>query len=713
MTENKISGTIPPSIGNISSLRFLGCVGNIIGGEIPHELGNLSNLRMLGFDYNRLTGEIPASILNLSSLVYIALTDNTLSGTLPAALGLRLPNLEGIYLADNLLRGEIPRAITNATKLKELELSYNMFVGSVPNDLGNLKELLFLNVAGNQLTNAPGNEQRLGFIDSLSECRMLQFLIAGNNPLQGMLPDSVRNLSSSIEMFNVENARIYGEIPVGIGNMSSMISLVLNGNNLRGNIPSEIGYLDHLQRLYLSTNRLQGNIPIELCNLVNLGEVMLFENELSGSIPSCIGNLGRVQRLMLGYNRLSSNLPLGLWGIKDMLFLNVSNNLIEGGLPSEIGMMGNIEGIDLSSNRFSSVIPSTLGELQSLRHLSLSKNSFEGSIPTSFGNLISLEFLDLSSNNLSGTMPLSLEGLSHLREVNMSFNRLEGQIPNGGVFSNSSPQSFTGNKGLCGMPSLEVPLCAKEKGPSSKKKHIVKIIIPVIVSVTFILVSILFSLWIMHRRKRVKREDDEVPDIVAHRTISYHEILKASDGFSEANLLGTGGSGSVYRGTLSDGEVVAIKVLNLENEEAEKRFDAECEVLKQIRHRNLVKVITTCSNDSLRAIVLPYMINGSLDNWLYDKQDYTVSLFQRVDIMIDVAMAIEYLHHGYEFPVVHCDLKPANVLLDADMVAHVSDFGISKILAQNKSSARTMTLGTIGYIAPGTYTLFINSLTFY
>ncbi|XP_059276100.1 receptor kinase-like protein Xa21 [Lycium ferocissimum] len=155
----------------------------------------------------------------------------------------------------------------------------------------------------------------------------------------------------------------------------------------------------------------------------------------------------------------------------------------------------------------------------------------------------------------------------------------------------------------------------------------------------------------------------------------------------------------MYKGTLSSGIAVAMKVLDLANEQVCKRFDTECEVMRNVRHRNLVSVITTCSSDYIRAFVLQYMPNGSLENWLY-KEESHLNLLQRVAIMLDVAVAIEYLHHGHVTPIVHCDLKPSNVLLDEDMVAHVGDFGISKILAISKSMEHTETLGTLGYIAP-------------
>jgi len=183
--------------------------------------------------------------------------------------------------------------------------------------------------------------------------------------------------------------------------------------------------------------------------------------------------------------------------------------------------------------------------------------------------------------------------------------------------------------------------------------------------------------------------------------ISYQELCQGTNNFCESNLLGTGGFGSVYKGVLFDGTIVAIKVLNLQLSSAFKSFDAECKVLRTIRHRNLVKIISTCSNLEFRALILQYMSNGSLERWLYS-YNYCLNLLQRVNIMVDIASALEYLHHGLSESVVHCDLKPSNILLNEDMVAHVGDFGISKILVENKDATQTKTLGTLGYIAPGT-----------
>ena len=187
---------------------------------------------------------------------------------------------------------------------------------------------------------------------------------------------------------------------------------------------------------------------------------------------------------------------------------------------------------------------------------------------------------------------------------------------------------------------------------------------------------------------------------VLWRRVSYLELVSATDGFSETNLLSTGGFGSVYKGILSDGIEAAVKVFNLDLEGAAISFEVECEMLCNVRHRNLVKVISCCSQIDFKGLVLSYMPNGSLEKWLYS-QSSSLNIVQRLDIMIDAASALEYLHHGYEVPIVHCDLKPSNILLDDDMVAHVADFGIAKLLGGGDSMTQTTTLATIGYMAPG------------
>ncbi|KAL2538739.1 putative LRR receptor-like serine/threonine-protein kinase [Forsythia ovata] len=226
------------------------------------------------------------------------------------------------------------------------------------------------------------------------------------------------------------------------------------------------------------------------------------------------------------------------------------------------------------------------------------------------------------------------------------------------------------------------------------KKYILPPIISVILAVTILLIV----------RRRKSNKDAPQSEISLHlewRRISYRELEEATNAFGESNILGSGSFGSVYGGILSDGLNVAVKVFNLQSEQvrAIKSFATESQVLSTIRHRNLIRIIGCCSNTEFKALILEYMPNGSLEKWLYS-HNYFLDMLKRLNIAIDVALALEYLHHGHTFPIVHCDLKPSNVLLDEDMVAHVSDFGIAKLFDEGESTAQTNTLATIGYMAP-------------
>ncbi|MBA0701573.1 hypothetical protein Goari_000056 [Gossypium aridum] len=266
-------------------------------------------------------------------------------------------------------------------------------------------------------------------------------------------------------------------------------------------------------------------------------------------------------------------------------------------------------------------------------------------MPHQIGNLKHLELLNLGFNNIVGSIPPAIFN-STLSSISLELNHLSGHLPS--------------DMGLW-LPNLEYLYLG---GP-------------------FLTI-----------------QEDSTP-LGTWRRISYHELHQATDGFSDRRLLGNGSYGSVYQGTLLDGMEFAVKVFKLELEGAFKSFDVECEVLRNIRHRNLIKIISSCSNDlDFKALVLEFMSNGSLDKWLYSN-NHSLDILQRLNIMIDVASALEYLHHGNATPVVHCDLKPSNVLLDEDMVAHLSDFGIAKLLSEEDSMIQTMTMATIGYMAPG------------
>ncbi|KAK9178284.1 hypothetical protein WN943_027474 [Citrus x changshan-huyou] len=401
-----------------------------------------------------------------------------------------------------------------------------------------------------------------------------------------------------------------------------------------------------LKTLIIANCSIIGNIRRAIGNLSNLLALTLEGNKLTGPIPITFGRLQKLQGLDLAFNKLVGSFPDELCHLARLAEFVILGNKPSGSIPSclNIGNLKVLVRINLSKNNLSGDIPATIVGLKDLQFMDLAYNRSEGPIPELFGDLTSLEVLNLSKNKISGPIPTSMEKLVYLRELNLSFNKLEGEIPSGGIFTSFIAESFMGNELLCGLPNLQVQPCKVSK-PRTEHKSRKKILLIVIV----------FPL---------------------------------------------SGFGSVYRARLEDGMKIAIKVFHQQCASALKSFEVECEVIKNIRHRNLIKVISSCSNDDFKALVLEYMSNGSLGDWLHSS-NYVLNIFQRLNIMVDVASALEYLHFDHSTPIIHCDLKPSNVLLDENMVAHLSDFGIAKLLSgEDEYVMRTKTLATIGYMAP-------------
>ncbi|KAL5991490.1 hypothetical protein ACLOJK_012399 [Asimina triloba] len=672
---NNLTGRIPPSLGNLSSLSYLHLSVNGLVGSIPAELGKMKSLVWFAVATNALSGTIPPPLYNISSLQHFEVIINGFSGELPSDLGLKLPNLQWLGMAINQFTGTIPVSLSNATALEVVVLDYNLFTGSVTTNLGRLGSLKRLTFANNQLGSS-GKGQDLVFLDSLTNCSALNVLNMNQNNLSGILPESMGNLSAQLQWLQMRDNKISGRIPSGISNLAGLAVLDMGRNLLTGAIPIGIGKLSNVAELYFTGNQLSGEIPASICNMTQLYLLVLFESNLEGSIPSCLGNCRRLQFLYL-YSNLKA-----------------------------------LQGLDVSNNNFSGEIPASIGGGLSLEILSLNDNSFQGSIPSTISSLRGLSFLDLSRNNLSGNIP-EFPGTLLLTQLNLSFNNFEGELPRKGFFGNASAVSVLGNSRLCGgIQQFHLPACIQRASSKSRISHatkvkiIIAVVIPGIAALSFLLFSLL---WLRNSRTISSSTSSNLEH--PFKDVSYAELLRITNGFSSANLIGTGSHGSVYKGLMSrvDSDV-AVKVINLLQEGAFESFVAECEALRNIRHRNLVKVLTCCSSldfkgNEFKALIYEYMPNGNLRKWLHEHGNgygCSLNLIRRLNIAIDVAAALHYLHHHCQPPIVHRDLKPSNVLLDADMVARVGDFGLAKFVSAVAYSSSIGMKGTIGYVAPGT-----------
>ncbi|XP_070052458.1 probable LRR receptor-like serine/threonine-protein kinase At3g47570 isoform X2 [Nicotiana tomentosiformis] len=697
LTDNKLTGKLPTTIcDHLPNLEGLHLSKNHIGGAIPPNLGKCRKLQVLSLSVNKFIGVVPRELANLTELRILYLGNMLLEGEIPAELG-NLKKLQALGLSQNEFTGSVPANIFNMSALQALQLSQNKlsdnsFTGPIPESLGNLEYLEMLTFEKNNFF----GDSALSFLTSLTKCRKLKSLWFADNPLDGVFPSSVGNFSNSLQIFVGRGCKLKGVIPEEIGNLTRVIKMSLSNNELTGHIPNTIQSMLNLQELYLRNNKLEGTIPDVICNLKNLGALHLSRNVFSGSVPPCLGKVTSLRYLYLAYNSLNSSLPQNLGALHDLIEFDISSNLLSGKIPVEIGNIKALTLIDLSNNKFSGKIPSTLGGLDKLIKLSLAHNRLDGPIPESFGKMLALNFLDLCYNNLNGEIPKSLEALVYLKYLNISFNKLSGEIPTGGPFADATYQSFLSNDALCGDSKFHVPPCIIKS--HKRKKAIFVCYVLFGVGLLFLALALRY-VFLRLRKPNKNAAQADVSLVKGHERISYYELEQATEGFNESSLLGNGSFSTVYKGILKDGNLFAAKVFNVQLEGAFKSFDTECEILRNLRHRNLTKVITSCSNLDFKALVLEYMPNGTLDQWLYSHNLF-LNLLDRLDIMIDVASAMDYLHNGYSTRVVHCDLKPSNVLLDQEMVGHVTDFGIAKLLGDGETFVQTRTIATIGYIAP-------------
>ncbi|XP_052141994.1 probable LRR receptor-like serine/threonine-protein kinase At3g47570 [Oryza glaberrima] len=687
LAENNLTSEISASIGNLSSLVGVSLAANNLVGSIPESLSRIPTLEMLILSINNLSGQVPQSIFNISSLKYLELANNSLIGRLPPDIGYMLPNLQRLILSKTRLSGPIPASLVNASKLEIIHLVDIGLTGILPS-FGSLSHLQQLDLAYNQLEAGDWS-----FLSSLANCTQLQRLCLDGNGLQGHLPSSVGNLPSELKWLWLKQNKLSGTIPLEIGNLRSLEVLYMDQNLFTGTIPPSVGNLSNLLVLSFAQNNLSGHVPDSIGNLVKLTELYLDGNNFSGTIPASLGQWRHLEKLNLSRNSFGGSIPSEVFNISSLSqSLDLSHNSFAGPIPLEIGSLINLGSLSISNNRLTSNIPSTLGKRVLLE---------------------SIKELDLSSNNLSGNIPEFFASMNYLKDLNLSFNDFDGPVPSIGIFRNASRVSLQGNDGLCAnTPELGLPHCPALDRRTKHKSIILMIVVPIAAIVLVISLICLLTVCLKRREQKPILTDISMDT----KIISYKDIVKATKGFSTENLVGSGSFGDVYKGTLElEVDLVAIKVFNLNRHGGPSSFIAECEALKNIRHRNLVKVITLCSTldpkgEEFKAIIFQYMPNGSLETWLHQKvyghnQKQVLTLGDRISIALDIAYALDYLHNQSASPLIHCDLKPSNVLLDLQMTAYVSDFGLARFMCTTTAACANSTSladlkGSIGYIAP-------------
>ncbi|KAG9447162.1 hypothetical protein H6P81_013290 [Aristolochia fimbriata] len=499
-----------------------------------------------------------------------------------------------------------------------------------------------------------------------------------------------------------------------------VVGINIADKNIQGYIPSELGSLVYLRRLNLRGNRLSGSIPEQLFNATSLHSLFLYGNNLSGPLPPSVCNLPRIQNLDLSHNALSGTIPGSFGKCTQLQRLVLARNNFSGEIREGIwSKMDNLVQLDLSNNRFSGELPQDLGELKSLSGtLNLSFNGFSGQIPESLGKLPVTVSFDLRDNNFTG------------------------EIPETGTFANQGPTAFLHNPGLCGFP-LQKPCKNSSSSPASKnpvrggtnssssKKGlkpglIILISVADAAGVALIGLIVVYIYW---KRKDSSgcsctgkgklgggadgggrtcscwrgnsdnssevdsekgAEDGVEGDLVSiDKGFSFEldELLRAS-----AYVLGKSGLGIVYKVVLGNGIPVAVRRLGEGGAQRYKEFAAEVQAIGRVKHPNIVRLRAYYWAQDEKLLISDFISNGNLAAALRGRNGQaspSLTWSTRLKIMKGTARGLAYLHECNPRKYVHGDVKPSNLLLDADFNPYISDFGLNRLISITGSSSVT------------------------
>jgi Leucine-rich repeat (LRR) protein len=443
LNENKLTGTIPASLGNLTTLQYLDFDMNLLSGGIPESFGNLITLLYLGLPRNPLTGTIPSTLSSLTNLVDLYLFQSQLSGPIMPSLG-NLYSLENINIYNTLISGTIPSSLGNWTHAKFLFLNSNQLTGTIPSTLSQMHSLIELYLFQNFLSGTI--PAALGDLNSLEDLYLYQ------NRLTGKIPVSLGNLGSLSFLYLFDNY-LTGPIPNEFRQLKALQYLALNGNFLSGTIPLIFDLAVNLTSLYLFDNLLTGSLPLQLSHLESLREFDVSQNLLSGSISMELFNQSsRLVAIFLNKNAFTGPIPTSLFQSATLFSVIFAENCFSGTLPdiicsSPVLTQLVLDGLHSASacsdraipglpssgliakNSVHGHIPSCLLQHKHLSVLHMGGNSFSGSIPN-VPISAALTELVLSSNQLTGSIPDSI-WQSNITKLDLSLNRLQGTLPSG------------------------------------------------------------------------------------------------------------------------------------------------------------------------------------------------------------------------------------------------------------------------------------------
>lgn len=749
LSQNSFSGELPVEIFSLSNLTSLDISRNNFTSEFPAGISSLKNLVVLDAFSNSFTGSLPEELPELDFLKVLNLAGSYFEGPIPSSYG-SFKSLEFLHLAGNSLNGAIPPELGLLKTMTHMEIGYNLYQGYVPWQLGDMSQLQYLDIAGANLSGPiPEHFCSLSKLQSLFLFRnqltgsipwcvgnmvSLLSLDLSDNFISGTIPQSFANLTN-IRLLSLMYNDMIGYVPEEIADLPYLDTLLIWNNYFTGSLPRKLGSNGKLKYLDVSTNGFTGGIPPDICAGGVLMKLILFSNNFTGGLSPALTNCSSLVRLRvednlfsggislkfsllqditymdLSRNRFIDGVPVDIWQASELEYFNVSGNPYLGGvIPSKLWSLPQLENfsasscgisgslpafiscktitvIELNGNNLTGSLPDSIGNCKALQRMSLANNQLTGDIPRESASVPALSTLDLSHNEFNGKIPVEFGNASSLVLLNVSFNDVSGEIPAGNIFRMMDASAFTGNAKLCGLPlqscpgSVSDPSVAVFWSARKSSKNPTWVMITCVGMALFILISVV-GLFYLHRER--KRRWKAV-SFIGLPHFKPDDILKSVTNSTEAS--------PACKTVLPTGKIVSVKKIEWD---VKRRAGME-EFITQIgnaRHKNLIRLLGLCCDDSVAFLLYDYLPNGSLDEKMRTKGESTLSTWSaKYKLVIGIARGLCYLHHDCHPAIPHGDMKAGNILFGEDMEPQLTEFGLKALV--NSQSGRAFKSGSV------------------
>ncbi|KAG7645454.1 putative LRR receptor-like serine/threonine-protein kinaseRLK-Pelle-DLSV family [Arabidopsis thaliana] len=754
LKSQNLTGIVPPEFSKLRHLKVLDLSRNSLTGSIPKEWASM-RLEDLSFMGNRLSGPFPKVLTRLTMLRNLSLEGNQFSGPIPPDIG-KLVHLEKLHLPSNAFTGPLTEKLGLLKNLTDMRISDNNFTGPIPDFISNWTRILKLQMHGCGLDGPIPSS-----ISSLTSLTDLRISDLGGKP--SSFPP-LKNLES-IKTLILRKCKIIGPIPKYIGDLKKLKTLDLSFNLLSGEIPSSFENMKKADFIYLTGNKLTGGVPNYFVERNKNVDVSFNNFTDESSIPShdcnrvtsnlvesfALGNKSHkgstcfLQRMPCvhpkRYHLYKLYINCGGGEVKvdkeityqaddepkgaSMYVLGASKRWA---LSSTGNFMDNDDDADeytvQNTSRLSVNASSPSFGLYRTARVSPLSLTYYGICLGNGNYTVNLHFAEIiftDDNTLYSLGKRLFDIYVQDQLVIKNFNIQEAARGSGKPIIKSFLVNVTDHtlkiglrwagKGTTGIPIRGVygpMISAISVEPNFKppvyydtKAIILKVGVPV-AAATLLLFIIVGVFW---KKRRDKNDiDKELRGLdLQTGTFTLRQIKAATDNFDVTRKIGEGGFGSVYKGELSEGKLIAVKQLSAKSRQGNREFVNEIGMISALQHPNLVKLYGCCVEGNQLILVYEYLENNCLSRALFGKDESSrlkLDWSTRKKIFLGIAKGLTFLHEESRIKIVHRDIKASNVLLDKDLNAKISDFGLAKLNDDGNTHISTRIAGTIGYMAP-------------